>query len=202
MTKDAKKSNNDETHQIQDNNKRKVVLLMGMGLNGINAEGWFPPAETKDEAKEILEDGWKLLDSIDTFILGRVTFQMWEKHWPRQANSSSDFSKRFSLFVDKIQKIVISTTLKSVNWQNSKVIKEDIGTEISRIKKLPGKNIAVVGGPRIAQTFIKLNLIDEYQLYLHQIIFGPGKSLLGTLDIDRQLKLIDIKKFASGGLRF
>ena len=203
MANNSKNLNKDEKHQIQDNDDRKIVLLMGMGLNGISAEGWIPPAETKIQAEEMIEDVWTLLKSVDTFIIGRITFQLWEKYWPSRAKdpSSSDFQKKFSIFTDQIQKIVFSTTLKSVTWQNSRVINDDISTEISRIKKLPGKNIAIVGGAGIAQTFTKLNLIDDYQLYIHPVIFGPGKSLLGVLNNERILELIDTRKFLSGGIR-
>jgi dihydrofolate reductase len=203
MTNNTTISTNDQKRQIQNSKDRKAVLLMGMGLNGISAEGWIPPAKTKIQAEEMIEDVWTLLQSVDAFIIGRVTFQLWEKYWPSRAKdpSSSDFQRKFSTFTDQIQKIVFSTTLKSVNWRNSRVVNDDISTEISRIKKIPGKNIAIVGGAGIAQTFTKLNLIDDYQLYLHPVIFGSGKSLLGVLDNERTLELIDIRRFQSGGIR-
>lgn len=203
LAKNNKKMNNDSKHHIQGSDERKVVLLMGMGLNGINAEGWIPPAETKAQAEEMFEDMWTLLESVDTFIIGRVTFEMWENYWPLQANnpSGSEFQKRFSLFADQVTKLVFSKTLKIVKWQNSRVINENISEEISQIKKEPGKNIVIVGGPGIAQTFTKLNLIDDYQLYLHQVIFKAGKSVLGVLDKERELELIEAKKFQSGGMR-
>jgi dihydrofolate reductase len=71
---------------------------------------------------------------------------------------------------NKIQKIVFSTTLNSANWLNSRMIKDKISSEISQIKKMPGKNLAIVGGAKIAQTFTKLDLIDDYQLYVHPMI--------------------------------
>lgn len=196
MTISSKKSNTEEKHQIKDDSDRKVILLMGMGLNGIDAGGW---ALTTD----LIEELWTLLESIDTFIIGRITFEMWESYWPQQANnpSSNAFQKRFSVLVDQIQKIVVSTTLKSVKWQNTRVINDNIGAEISRLKKLPGKNIALVGGPSIAQTFTKLNLIDEYQLYIDPAIYGSGNSVLGVLDEKRQLEIIDAKVSLPDGIR-
>lgn len=203
MVKNTKNLKTSKKHKSQDNNERKVVLIMGMGLNGINAEGWIPPAESKTQAEEMIDDMWKLLESVDTFIIGRITFEMWEDYWPARANdpASSEFQKKFSLFADQVQKITFSKTLKTVKWKNSRVINDDISTEITRLKKEPGKNIALVGGPEIAQTFIKLNLLDEYQIYLHQVIFGHGKSVLGVLDKERTLELIDATTFLSGGMR-
>lgn len=202
MVKSNKDLNRKEEQQIQDNDERKVILLMGMGLNGISAGGWIPLADDEIQL-EMIDDMWTLLESVDTYIMGRVTYQQWEKYWPEQANkpSSSDFQKKYSIFVDQIQKLVFSTTLKTANWQNSRVIHDNISTEIARIKKLPGKNIVIVGGAGIAQTFTKLNLIDEYQLYIHPAIFEPGKSIFGVLDKELQLELIDTKNFLPSCIR-
>ena len=203
MATKVKNIHNNEKDLTQDSTDRKVILLMGMGVNGISAGGWIPPAKTKMQAEEMIKDVWTVLQTVDMFILGRITFQLWETYWPTRANdpSSSEFQKKFSLFTDHIQKVVCSTTVKTVHWQNSRVINEDIGTEIARIKKLPGKNIALVGGPGIAQTFIKLNLIDEYHLYIPPVVFGPEKSVLGVPDTEQALELIEIQTFLSGGMR-
>lgn len=176
--------------------ERKVILLMGMGLNGIDAGGWAIK-------EDMMEHLWTLLSSADTFIMGRVTFEMWEKYWPLQATnpSSNDFHKKFSVFTDQIQKLVFSTTVKSVNWQNSRVVNTDITTEILRIKKLQGKNLIVVGGPGMAQTLTKLNLIDEYQIFIDPMIYGSGKSVLGILEKGRQLELIDYQISPPDGIR-
>ncbi|UYP44369.1 hypothetical protein NEF87_000654 [Candidatus Lokiarchaeum ossiferum] len=182
---------------------RKIILLMGMGLNGISAGGWIPPFDTKSQFDEMVEDIWNILKSVDTLIIGRVTFQMWESYWPSRASdpSSSDFQKKFSEITNELQKIAISTTLQSTTWQNSRIISKDIPNEIHQLKNTPGKNIAVVGGAGIAQSFIRWDLIDEYQLYLHPVIFKEGKTVLGFLDEDHLLALIDSKHFQSGGIR-
>lgn len=196
MTKNTENKSNDTKKEKNGLNERKVILLMGMGLNGINADGWF-------SAEGEIDDTWAILESVDTFIMGRVTYQMWERHWPKFADdpSSNEFQKRFSVFVNNIQKIVFSKTLKTVHWQNSRVVNTDIATEIERIKKLSGKDIVVVGGVGIAQSMTKLNLIDDYQLYLHPVIFGTGGNLLGLPETEKQLELIETKEFLPDGIR-
>lgn len=187
---------------------RKVILLMGMGLDGVSARGWSPPIADEAAASEVHEDMWEELKSVDTFIFGRVNYELWKKVWPTLATSpsSSEFEKRFSRFTDSVKKVVFSTTLKSVDWPSPadiSLVAGDIAKEIGRLKQQSGRNLAIVGGPNIAQTFTKLNLIDEYHLYVHPTILGEGTTLLGGLRGPRQLQLVNAKVFKAGvlGLR-
>jgi len=178
---------------------RNVVLLMGMGLDGIGAEGWIPNVADKTEQDELYDDMREDLRSIDTFLFGRVSYDIWKKYWPPMATeSNSEFEREFSRFTDSVRKVVFSKTLKAVDWENSSLVKGSIPRTISRMKSEPGKNMAIVGGIGIAQTFTKLDLIDEYHLYLHPWILGDGKTLLGGIRSPRELKLSRAKAFRSG----
>lgn len=203
MTKNTNDVINGKKNNIQDGTERKIILIMGMGINGIDARGWF-------SAEGMIGDVWNLLETVDTFILGRVIFQEWERTWPTRAKYISEnstgnptldeFQINFSKLLDKIPKIVFSKTVKSVDWQNSRVVNTDISTEISRTKKLPGKNIAVVGGVGIVHSLTDLNLIDDYYLYIHPVIFGSGESILGTPKNKVQLKLVESKDYGPDGI--
>lgn len=135
--------------------------------------------------------------------MGRACYQLWRKVWPPldEDPSSSNFEKKFSRFTDAIQKVVFSKTLKRVNWQNTRLAGKNLEAEINELKRQPGKNMVIVGGPKITRAFTKLNLIDEYQIYLHPIIYPKGGSLLGMLKEERPLKLIGVKVFKSGTVR-
>ena len=175
---------------------------MGMGLDGVAAGGWIPSAEDESEQSELIEDIWEQLRSVDTLLLGRVTFKMWEKYWPAQATrpSASSFQKEFSRYVDDVKKVVFSRTLKRVSWQNSFLVTGNILVAVSRMKSEPGKKMAVVGGPGIANTFVGLDLIDEYRIYIHPLIIGKGKPILGGVRQSKGLRLISAKVFRSGGI--
>lgn len=188
---------------------RKVILLMGMSLDGIGAQGWSPRIDDEAAASEVHEDMWESLKSVDTFIFGRVNYELWKRVWPPLAtsSSSSEFEKRFSKLTDSMKKIVVSTTLKSVDWPSSadiSLVTRDVSQEIIKLKQQPGKDMVIVGGPTIAQTFTKLNLIDEYHIYLQPMLIGEGTSLLGGLSKPRRLHLTKAKVFKAGvlGLQF
>ena len=72
--------------------------------------------------------------------------------------------------------------------------------EVQKLKQQPGKNMYLVGGASLAQTFTKLDLIDEYRIIVHPVILGDGKPLLRDVNVRRNLKLIDTKTYHSGAV--
>jgi dihydrofolate reductase len=73
----------------------------------------------------------------------------------------------------------------------------NITEEINKLKAQPGKDMSV-GGANLASTFIQLDLIDEYCLYIHPIILGNGKPMFPRLPDKVNLKLIETRTFGSG----
>ena len=186
---------------------RKVILAMQMTLDGFstgpNGEmDWLPPFNDEKSWKDLHEEMWNQLRSVDTFLLGRVTYQIWEKHWPAAATSPSSTRNdiEFSRFAEKTQKIVFSKTLERAEWKNTRLVKENIAEEIARMKQQPGKNMVVAGGAGIAQTFMRLDLIDEYYVTVHPVVLGMGKPLFGNLGDRIKLKLVGTKTFNTGAV--
>jgi len=186
---------------------RKVILSMQMTLDGFstgpNDEMDYLPSFTNEMMwKDLHQEMWRNLEAADTFILGRRTYQIWEKYWPAAANNSKSTESdiRFSRFADETQKIVISNTLDRVEWKNTRLIKDNITEEIQKLKQQPGKNLIVAGGATVAQTFASLGLIDEYLIVVHPVILGKGKLLLKDLNVRQNLKLIGTRTFNSGAV--
>ena len=180
---------------------------MAISLDGFtegpNGEmDWLPPFDDVEIWKDIHEEMWNLLDNIDTILLGRVTYQIWEKYWPAAAKNpaSTENDIKFSQYADDTQKIVFSKTLKEARWKNTRLIKNNIAEEILKIKKQPGKNIAIAGGANLAQTFINLNLIDEYAITIHPVILGNGKPLFNNIFDKHEFKLVGVKQYKSGAV--
>ena len=152
-------------------------MIMFTTLDGI-AEFPVYPSEPGD-AEELPDDPmWDpRMDSIDTLLLGRVSYLAWSRFWPAQKNDpkSSDWAKRFSRFADRAEKVVFSKSLKSAEWPNSRIVAGDIRAEVERLKKLPGKDMALGGGPRIAQSFLAERLVDEMLIEVFPSLVGSGK---------------------------
>jgi len=186
---------------------RKIILSMQMTLDGFSTGpndemDYLPPFNDEKMWKDLHEEMWKNLEAADTFVLGRKTYQIWEKYWPAAASNpqSTENDVKFSHFADKIQKIVVSSTIDRVEWKNTTLIKDNVAEEIQKLKQQPGKNLIVAGGATIAQNFAKLGLIDEYQIVVHPVILGKGKLLLKDLNNRQKLKLIETRAYNSGAV--
>lgn len=105
----------------------------------------------------------------------------------------------FAVLIDNIPKIVFSKTLKTVEWKNSALAKEDIKEEVLKIKQQPGKNI-LVGSPSILITLMQLGLIDEYQFCVQPIVLGRGLPLFKNIGNRIDLRLIKTTTFGSGAV--
>jgi dihydrofolate reductase len=158
---------------------RKVQMIMFTTLDGI-AE--FPdygeePFSNTGETEDPMWD--PRMNSIDTIFLGRQAYVAWSKFWPGQKSnpSSSEWNRRFSRFTDGAEKVVFSKTLKSADWPNSRIVRGDIREEVERLRKLPGKDMALGGGPRLAQSFLDQDLVDELLIEVFPSLVGAGKPL-------------------------
>ncbi len=187
------------------NQMRKVVLSMMVTLDGYGAGphdemDWLPPFNNEALWKDLHADMWKALNKVDTILLGRVTYQIWEKYWPAAgANPASTKNDRdFAKFADETEKIVFSRTLDKVEWENTRLVTCNIAEEIAKLKEQPGKDIALAGGPGIARTFMSRGLVDDYKFLVSPVALGDGKPLFKGIESRLKLKLIDTKVYKSG----
>ena len=57
-----------------------------------------------------------------------------------------------------------------------------------------------VGGPNLANQFVRRGLVDEYRLVVHPVVLGAGTPMWPQLDDALRLKLVETRTFASGVL--
>src|SRR6266487_4407120 len=169
---------------------RKVILSNLVTLDGFfagpNGElDWFI---VNEEGKKDAND---LLSKVDAILFGRVTYQLLADYWPAAATNPST-SKSDLEIADKMNnlpKIVFSKTLQEVKWNNSRLVKENIAEEISKMKQQPGKDMVIFGSGSIVTTFMQLGLIDEYRILVNPVVLGNGKPLFTDINDKQNLKL-------------
>jgi dihydrofolate reductase len=178
---------------------RNVISLMHVSLDGFVAG---PNGEMDWIAidEEMYSDVADLVSTVDTALYGRVTYHGMESYWPTvPANpASTKEERRHAHWVENVQKIVFSTTLESVGWNNTRLVKANVAEEIARLKQQPGKNLMIFGSPTLTHTFIQLGLIDEYRITVNPVVLGSGIPLFKDVREQIALKLLASKTFRSG----
>lgn len=130
---------------------------------------------------------------VDSMLLGRKTYEGFAEAWPTRKDEMG-FADR----MNGMQKYVFTNTLQNAEWQNSKIIKGNLGDEIAKLKHSEGGNILLVGSPSLAQALIKLDLVDELRLMVHPMILGEGRRLFGDGSGLKTFKLVDNVSYKSG----
>lgn len=182
---------------------RKLVLFLHTSLDGFvegpNGEmdiGWVSyDSDLEKHAKEILS-------TADTVIWGRGTYQMMHSYWPSVPSnpSASQYERNHAEWIEKTAKIVFSTTLEKVEWNNSSLVKENVEEEIKNLKQQPGKDMVILGSPRFAHYLMQFDLIDEYKITVSPVLVSSGLPLFQGLKEKVNLKLIENKTFDSGAI--
>ena len=135
---------------------------------------------------------------MGAFMFGRRMYELMTAFWPTEEAEQSDlpYIADYAHIWKDMPKIVFSKTLEKVEW-NSRLLRDVTAEEITKLKAQHGKDMSI-GGPNIASTFMKLGLIDEYQLFVNPVVLGGGTPFFPTLPKPVSLKLIETRTFSSG----
>lgn len=178
---------------------RKVVAAFNMTLDGVCDH-------TAGIADEGLHQHYtELLDNAGVVLYGRTTYQLMQFWQTLLQNPSGDKSMDdFAISIDKVQKLVFSTTLKDTGWDSAKLAKKPLDEEIMELKQSRnggGKDI-FVGSRSLIIQLLNHNLIDEFQICIHPVIEGKGLLLFDQITDRILLKLIKTKSLNSGATVF
>ena len=149
--------------------------------------------------QEFFDLSEKLTAAAGTALYGRGTYHVMDSYWPTAADkpNASSHDKNHAAWYKSVEKIVLSTTLKS-NRPDTRVISTDISSEIAKLKREREKNIQILGSPAVVRSLMPLGLIDEYWFFIAPIVIGRGMPLF-TGSIDKMpLHHVSSKSLASG----
>ena len=128
----------------------------------------------------------KFLDSIDTIILGRKTYEI----VTRLIASFSDWP-----YIGK-RVIVLSSSLQTVR-KEVELFKGDLIQLTSQLHLEDVKHIWIDGGVTISQ-FLDHQLVDTMTLSIIPVILGSGISLFSVISKELQCHLVSSRCFPSG----
>lgn len=176
---------------------RKVILF-----NMVTLEGFFEGPNREIDwhhvDKEFNDFAIDQLNSADSLLFGRVTYEMMASYWPTPAATANDPIVAGKM--NALPKFVFSRTLKKAEWNNTKLVKENIAEEISKLKQQPGKDLLLFGSADMASTLTQLGLIDEYRIMVNPVVLGSGKPLFKGIKDRLELRLVNTKTFGNGNV--
>jgi dihydrofolate reductase len=169
---------------------RKLTAGLAITLDGVvdaPSGNWM---RFDDEMNEIISAG---IAQADAVLLGRRTYLEFAEMWPRLGADVP-----MAAFMNDTPKYVLSTTLDSVSWHNSTLIRGDLTEVVTELKSRPGRNIQVPGSPRLVWALLRAGLLDELALMVHPVVLGTGSRLFEALPSPLPLVLTGSRTLTSG----
>ncbi|MEZ4671196.1 MAG: dihydrofolate reductase family protein [Anaerolineae bacterium] len=160
-----------------------------MSLDGVIEEPMWTMPYWNDETANFKAQE---TSAEEPLLLGRVTYQGFAAAWPQRGNEDPG-----AAYFNGTRKYVVSTTLNSVEWNNSVLIKNNIVEEITKLKQGDGPDIVVHGSANLVQTLAQNDLVDRYRFLMYPLVLGKGKRLFQD-GLDVKLKLVQAQPFSTG----
>jgi dihydrofolate reductase len=187
---------------------RRVIANEFMTLDGVVQA---PSYSDEDNTGGFDHGGWhtRYLDDLSMrwmienisgaggFLLGRGTYEMFAAHWPNASEGEQVLAEPLNMR----PKYVASTTLaEPLDWQNSTLLRGDVGEAVRALKAEEGNDLHAIGSPELVQTLIERDLVDELQLMIDPVIVGGGKHLFREDGNVRQLQLVSSRVATTGAI--
>jgi dihydrofolate reductase len=140
------------------------------------------------------------LHRAETHIMGRDTYLAMSEYWPKAAQGSNAAEVEIAGIMNDRPKVVFSKTLQTADWPEARIASGDTVEEIMRLKEEPGGEIVAHGGARFVRSLARLEVVDEYRLYVMPFAIGQGLSLFGELERAQALRLVSSRPFPCGAI--
>jgi dihydrofolate reductase len=131
-------------------------------------------------------------------VFGRVTYELMASFWPTPAALAQ--LPAVAERMNALPKLVCSRTLETPDWNNTTVVKGDLAAEFTRLKGESGPDMVIMGSGSIVAQLAQAGLIDEYQLIVHPLVLGAGRTLFAGVSGRPALRRTGVRSFANGNV--
>jgi dihydrofolate reductase len=133
-----------------------------------------------------------------TLVFGRITYQMMASFWPTP--NAHEMFPVVAERMNSLPKVVFSRTLDKASWNNTKLVKGDLATEVRKMKNEPGPDMVIMGSGTLVAQLAQEDLIDEYEIALNPIALGKGRTMFEGMKKKLNLKLTKTRTFSNGNV--
>lgn len=162
---------------------RTVVGNITLSLDGrVTGPGgeydmsWIVPHALTDAARDHMLG---VTSPATTVLLGRKNYQGFGGFWPKVAEdeSADPRDRAFSKWLNSVEKIVFSSTLKEAVWENSRIVDADPAAVSEELRQQPGGDIIVLASSSIIQRLLRADALDRLSITLCPEVAGGGAHL-------------------------
>jgi dihydrofolate reductase len=174
-----------------------VILWMSVSLDGyMEGPGHDLSWHLVDD--ELHDHFNEELGRMGAFLEGRRTYELMVAFWPTADADPSNPRPvaEFAGIWREMPKYVYSTTLEHAEW-NTTIVREVSRGQVMALKR-DARGGLVLGGAELAAEFLRLDLIDEFRIYVHPVIIGRGTPLFRASDARLALRLEETRTFGNG----
>ena len=156
-----------------------ISLSLDGRFNGLGGEydmGWIVPHAVTNSARDNMV---AVTTPATTVLLGRKNYQGFEYYWPEIANDelADSRDRNFSKWLNTVEKIVFSSTLKEATWQNSRIVNADPSTVVKELQQQPGGDIIVLASGSVIKNLLQADELDRLSITLCPAVVGGGARL-------------------------
>ena len=175
----------------------KLIVFNFITVNGLY-KGSYDDITWHRHGEEEGEYSMESLRKENILVFGRITYQMMEAYWANPLTLQSD--PVVAKAMNDYEKIVFSRTLEKAEWNNTRLISDNMLDNIKKLKKESTKDLAILGSGSLVNQLTNECLVDEYQLMIDPIALGEGTPLFKGITQKLELRLTHSRVFKSGVL--
>ena len=114
---------------------------------------------------------------------GRRSYEFFGARWRARSGELADR-------LNDMPKYVVSSTLEHPEWNNSRVLRDDVVTEVSKLKQELDGEIVVPASYQLGRTLMEHDLVDEVRLVIFPVVLGTGDRLFGETSDKKPMRLV------------
>jgi dihydrofolate reductase len=168
---------------VSDNVSLDGVIQDPAGDEGFKRGGWVGLIKDRPELNKLALD--EALGA-EAMLLGRRSYEWLAARWPSRSGELADR-------LNSLPKYVVSSTLEDPDWNNSTVLKGDVVTEVSKLKRELTGEIVVPASFQLVHTLMEHDLVDELRLKIFPVVLGAGERLFGETSDKKRMRLVATK---------
>ncbi|HEX6702772.1 MAG TPA: dihydrofolate reductase family protein [Gaiellaceae bacterium] len=127
-------------------------------------------------------------------LLGRITYEMFEPAWSTRTVEDDPGAP----FFNDTTKYVVSGTLETTTWRNSKLVGPYDPDAIGRLKDEVDGDLYVSGSGTLVRAMLADGLVDELHLFVYPLTRGAGPRLFPEDAAPGKLSLAASETYENG----